>query len=416
VSPENSSGTDALPAYRSNLLRSCSTSFSLAAKSLRKHLEKELSEGSRGEGIVLVPLRPFLFAVLASAASLAEDSWRKHVLPPFVDSEGRLTTRLKLPNAKKVETRIFGGPDFPMTKVESDVWVGTSPPLQPAQYLYMFLVDGVLMPDPSNGQTADHEIAPVNRILVTGKSPMPWDPADVPRGTIHRHIFRSELAGDEREYWVYTPPGYTATRKYPVVVLLHGFSDTSEAWSKYGRANFIMDSLIASSDVRPAILVMPYGYGIPFSRVLDIRDDAEGEQNFLRFENSLIREVLPRVDSEYNVDRSARKRAIAGFSMGANQAIRIGISHREIFSAIGAFAGAVAEPEKNLPAIPEKEIQKMRLLWVGFGKEDGAEEERRFFTTMKQKGFPVVWREYEGGHGWQVTQRQLVEFLKALKN
>ena len=92
---------------------------------------------------------------------------------------------------------------------------------------------------------------------------MPWEAANVPHGVVHHHFYRSNIVGINSEYYVYTPPGFDpgSKQKYPVLYLLHGYSDDPSAWTAMGKANVILDNLIAQGKAKPMIVVMPLGYG-----------------------------------------------------------------------------------------------------------------------------------------------------------
>ena len=169
-----------------------------------------------------------------------------------------------------------------MQKDEQGVWSATVGPLQPDIYGYSLVADGTNLIDPSNPlmkpnllntQSAVHVAAPAS-------SSLPWDVRDVPHGEIHRHFYHSKIVGDDRDFYVYTPPGYEprAKQTYPVLYLLHGFSDDASAWTAVGRTNIILDNLIAQGKAKPMLIVMPLGrpvadqaYGVvPFAAMMAV--------------------------------------------------------------------------------------------------------------------------------------------------
>ncbi len=175
--------------------------------------------------------------------------------------DGRVTFRLAAPSAQVVELELEGKA-VPMTKAGA-LWSVTTGPLEPDLYGYHFLVDGVALTDPGNPEYYPNLLSQSSAVLVPGTPPRDWEVQDVPHGTLHRHTYRSAAAGDSREYFVYTPPGYGAqdNGRLPVLYLLHGFSDDASGWSAVGRAHVILDNLIASKRAVPMIVVMPLGYG-----------------------------------------------------------------------------------------------------------------------------------------------------------
>ena len=151
-----------------------------------------------------------------------------------------------------------------MEKNDEGVWSLTSEALEPDIYAYSFVVDGVRTRyDPSNPLLKYNLLNTDSQVDVPGPASLAWEVNDVPRGVLHRHFYKSAIAGDERDFIVYTPPGYEAagSKRYPVLYLLHGYSDDPSAWTSVGMANVILDNLIARGQARPMIIVMPLGYG-----------------------------------------------------------------------------------------------------------------------------------------------------------
>ncbi len=139
----------------------------------------------------------------------------------------------------------------------------TVPKLAPEYYSYSYDVDGTNITDPHNTLVKTSFFNKQSVFLVPGQPPMPWEAADVPHGEVHHHFYRSKIVDYNSEYYVYTPPGFDAKsgKKYPVLYLLHGYSDDASAWTWMGKANVILDNLIAQGKAKPMIVVMPLGYG-----------------------------------------------------------------------------------------------------------------------------------------------------------
>ena len=183
---------------------------------------------------------------------------------PEVQSDGRITFRLLAPNAHQVSVSIEGQSALlVMEKDAQGIWIATFGVLTPNIYGYSFNEDGVHIIDPSNTKIKPNYLSLSNSVEVPGVTPMPWDQVDIPHGEVHHHFYHSAIVGDNRDYFVYTPPGYNASgkTKYPVLYLLHGFSDDASGWTAVGKANLILDTLIASGQAKPMIVVMPLGYG-----------------------------------------------------------------------------------------------------------------------------------------------------------
>ncbi|MEI6197481.1 MAG: alpha/beta hydrolase-fold protein, partial [Verrucomicrobiota bacterium] len=184
----------------------------------------------------------FLIALLFSLPAFAQP-----IISPEVQSDGRVIFRLAAPNAKDVQLHCEGIKSPAMQKDEHGVWAFTSDPLEPDIYAYSFSVDGLHVIDPSNPLLKYNLLNTDSQVHVPGPKSLPWEINDVPRGQLHRHFYKSAAAEDERDFIVYTPPGYdpSARKRYPVLYLLHGYSDDASAWSEVGRANVILDNLIA---------------------------------------------------------------------------------------------------------------------------------------------------------------------------
>src|ERR1700674_1630118 len=170
------------------------------------------------------------------------------LISPEVQSDHRVTFRFRAPNDKEVAVSLEGNPKpLAMEKDDQGVWSVTTDPLAPDYYCYSFIADGVGMFDPSNHAIKPNFLYRASEVHVPGPTSLSWEIGAVPHGEIHHHFYKSGVVGDNRDYFVYTPPGYDPRGKqnYPVLYLLHGFSDDASAWTAVGRANLILDNLIA---------------------------------------------------------------------------------------------------------------------------------------------------------------------------
>ena len=244
----------------------------------------------------------------------------------------------------------------------------------------------------------------------------------MPHGEIHHHFYKSTVAGDDRDYYVYTPPGYdpAARKTYPVLYLLHGFSDDASGWTAVGHANVILDNLIAQRKAKPMIVVMPLGYGtMEMIRLgwnawshTDVRD-----RNFTKFSAALLTEVMPRVEKEYRITKDRNARAIAGLSMGGSESLLTGLNNLDKFSWIGAFSsgGIPDEFQKDFPALDARANQQLHLLWIACGTEDRLITiNRNLREWLKTKGVKETEIETPGMHTWMVWRRNLAEFAGLL--
>jgi enterochelin esterase-like enzyme len=345
------------------------------------------------------------------------------LVSPEVHPDGSVTFRFRAPNALEVKLAREGAAPVLMQKDEQGVWSVTTAPLVPDYYGYFFEADGVELMDPQNPQLIPNLLTPASGVHVPGPASMPWELNDVPQGAIHRHFYRSKVAADDRDYYVYTPAGYdpAAKKTYPVLYLLHGFSDDASGWTAVGHANVIFDNLIARGKAKPMIVVMPLGYG----RMEFVRGGWNAwenfaemrELNFDKFREALLTEVMPQVENQYRIIKDRNARAIAGLSMGGTESLLTGLNNLDKFSWIGAFSsGRIPEDfQKDFPALDATANQQLHLLWIACGVEDGyIKVNRNAREWIKSKGVKVTEIETPGGHAWTVWRRNLAEFAGLL--
>lgn len=341
---------------------------------------------------------------------------------PEVHSDNRVTFRFLAPNAQEVKLAREGAEQVAMQKDDKGVWTVNTAPLPPDYYGYSIIVDGVRSIDPFNPLLKPNLLSTENMVHVQGPPSLPWETNDVPRGEVHHHFYRSTVANDQRDFYVYTPPGYDPAAKttYPVLYLLHGYSDDASGWTAVGRANVILDNLIARGKAKPMIVVMPLGYGtMEIIRLgwgawdhTDVRD-----RNFSNFREALLTEVMPKIESEYRVASDRNSRAIAGLSMGGSESLLTGLNNLDKFAWIGAFSsgGIPDEFEKDFPGLDAKANQQIRLLWIACGTEDRLITlNRNLREWMKSKGIQHTDIETPGMHTWMVWRRNLADFAGLL--
>ncbi len=368
----------------------------------------------------------FLFSCFAFAQQTKSATTPPPQMPPWlntpeVHADNSVTFQFLAPNAQEVKLAREGTEPVAMQKDEKGAWMVTTAPLVPDYYGYSIMVDGVRMLDPYNHLLVPNLLTPANAVHVPGPG-LPWELTDVPRGEIHHHFYKSAVCNDDRDYYVYTPPAYNpaAKTKYPVLYLLHGFSDDASGWTAVGRANVILDNLIAEGKARPMIVVMPLGYGTMEMIHLgwgawshhDVRDE-----NFSKFREYLLTEIIPRVESEYRVDKDRKMRAIAGLSMGGSESLLTGLNNLDKFAWIGAFSsGGIPEDfAKDFPGLDASANQKLKLLWIACGTEDHLiTVNRNFREWLKEKGIQHTDIETPGMHTWMVWRRNLSAFAPLL--
>ncbi len=347
-----------------------------------------------------------------------------------------ITFRYQDPVASQVVLNIDGAPKpLPMSKGAEGIWSYTTQPLAPAIYAYRFDVDDRPQFDPNNltGITPNL-VYRGDEVEVPGDTPQPWDVQNVPHGTLHRHRYTTAivqgLPSNASQYLVYTPPGYDprSKTKYPVLYLLHGWSNTVDTWTQTLQADLILDNLLAQGKIRPMLVVMPLGYGD-----MSFIDGAIGDmwkqkplvdRNTTLFAQALLTEVLPRVEAEYNVSTRREDRALAGLSMGGLETVIVGLNHTDKFASLGSFSGAVhlIDLPRELPILQPAATQtnsastaNLRLLWIACGTDDGLiEANRKLITYLKSEGLPVTAVETPGAHVSYVWRDNLIHFAPLL--
>ena len=357
------------------------------------------------------------------------------VLSPEVTADRRIILRLQAPNAKSVQVQgDFTAKTDDMTKDDNGVWSYTSEPLKPGSYQYWYVMDGLTMPDPVNTYVRPASGVYKSQVDVPGDGAEWMAFRDVPHGTLHEHWYVNKDNGTARRVVIYTPPGYGAgTQRYPVVYLLHGANDFERGWTQTGRANWIMDNLLADGKARPALIVMPFGHAIsgstgklPEVRALQesfgveptapgSRGGGPGGAGYM--EKDLLGNVIPLVEREYRVIKDANHRAIIGYSMGGGHSSTIGLNHPEVFAYVAAMSGNAREPAlAKALADPEKTNQDFKLIWLGSGTDDNAVNGGRALDkVLTSKGIRHEWVESPGyRHDYQIWRIYLRDLLPKL--
>jgi enterochelin esterase-like enzyme len=342
------------------------------------------------------------------------------IISPEVHPDKTVTFRFRDPNAQQVFLGREGAARVAMQKDEQGVWSVTTDALEPDFYGYSFIADGVGLVDPSNSLMKPNLLNNESEVHVPGTSSLSWEINDVARGELHHHFYHSAVVGDDRDYFVYTPPGYdpNAKKMYPVLYLLHGFSDDASGWSAVGRANVILDNLIAQGKAKPMLIVMPLGYGAPeiVSRT-GMRDPSMRERNYSRFRDALFTEVIPQVEKDYRAMRDRNARAIAGLSMGGAESLLVGLNALDRFGWVGSFsAGGLSDDlAVTFPKLDSHANSELHLLWIACGTDDRLiAANRKFREWLKSKDIRATEIETPGAHTWMVWRRNLTVFAPLL--
>jgi enterochelin esterase family protein len=353
---------------------------------------------------------------LASAPDAGPPSSAADTLQsPEVLSDRRVILRVRAPRGSEVT--VAGEWSHPantpekLTRDAQGIWSITVGPLEPNIYFYVFNIDGVTVTDPINPLVKLRARTSASVVEIPGGQP--WDARDVPHGRVEIHTHASAvLGGASRQVFVYTPPGYDRARgaRYPVMYLFHGNNDLAAGWTMAGRAHLILDNFIADRKVVPMIVVMPWGHALPFGT----KPPPGQPTNSELFERYLTKEVVPLVEGAYRIAPGRRQRAVVGLSMGGEQALRIGLLHRDQFATIGVFGSGLtrADFEARDFARGLEAGEKPALVFIGVGKEDGVRPKAQALAeALRAHGIAPIYREVEGGHIYPTWRKLLVELV-----
>ena len=341
----------------------------------------------------------------------------ERLVSPQVAADGQVTFRLRAPRAREVLLEGLGKTKIPLLQDAQGVWTARVGPLEPGLHEYNFSVDGLAMLDPLNPQLQPQYEPTTSIVEIPGTPARLTEFQDVPHGTMHVHHYRAKsLGGRPRRVHVYTPPGYdgkTAGR-LPVLYLLHGSGDNDATWSVYGRANFILDNLLAQTKAQPMLVVMPDGHALPRGST---PPGAPQPDNTAAFAQELLDEVIPLVEQSYRVRKDSQARAIAGLSMGGRQALTIGLGHPDRFAWVGAMSASVPPDSALATALadPQAINRRLRWLWIACGNADtGFQRNQTLVATLADKGIKHIWKPSDGGHTWPLWRGYLTEIAPQL--
>ena len=244
---------------------------------------------------------------------------------PEIHGDRTITFRLFAPKASEVV--LMGSPGIleftkkpiPLERNEKGIWSLTIGPLPPGFYTYGYAIDGGLrMPDPSNPYQEQRRWGNTSAFIVPGSEKASFEERRVPHGTVSVNFYDSSNLNSERMVYVYTPPGYeTSKKKYPVLYLLHGNGQIEASWTWTGRANVIMDNLLAEGKIQPMVVVMPFGHTVREIKLAAATAPAAPGADAGIIEKELLTAIKPLVESKYRVLTDRKHRAIGGLSMGA---------------------------------------------------------------------------------------------------
>jgi enterochelin esterase-like enzyme len=403
-----------------------------------KHFASELA-------LCLLALNSLAPAARAYAQSAPATTNVPGAQTPSIQADRSITFSLKAADAHTLQVAggdgLGAGP-FPMSKGDDGTWRVTTPPAVAGFHYYWFVLDGVAVNDPSSEsffgfgkETSGVEVPEAGADY--------YAIAAAPHGEVRAKWYLSKTTGEWRRALVYTPPNYdqnTQTR-YPVLILQHGLGEDETGWTRQGRAQFILDNLIAAGKARPMIVVMDRGYATRAGRPPAKFGPGEPPQNakiaFSAFEDVIVHDLIPIIDTSYRTIPDREHRAMAGLSMGGMQTLFISLHHLDLFAYIGSFSGPIIpDLDSNLPlgaprgpfdtrtayegafSNPAAFNRRVKLLWLGVGTAEpelfrggiGAAA-----SALKEAGVRVVYFESTGtAHEWQTWRRALYSFVPRL--
>jgi enterochelin esterase family protein len=349
---------------------------------------------------------------------------------PQVNSEGCVRSSISAPQAQKVQLDI-GGIRYDLIKDDKGVWTGDSHPQDEGFHYYQLNIDGAQVPDP--GSMFFYGASRWGSgIEVPARDQDFYALKVVPHGQIRQNLYFSKITNAWRRCFVYTPPDYdkNTTIRYPVLYLQHGMGEDETGWSVQGKANLILDNLIAEKKAVPMIIVMDKGYATKPNQeqAQNPGEPPRGPGGISTFEEVLINEIIPMIDATYRTLSDRGHRAMAGLSMGANQTIQITINNLDKFSYIGGFSGTSNYPNTTEidPATfmngkfkdGEALNKQIKLFWLGLGTKEpnpfpgsiGA-----FRAMLEKAGIRYVYYESQGtAHEWLTWRRDLLHFAPML--
>ncbi|MBV9762485.1 MAG: esterase [Acidobacteriaceae bacterium] len=389
-----------------------------------------------------------LAIVVATSCCFAQDSGdfrpaASNVLDaqyPRVDSNSRVQIRFKAPEATKVRVNFWSGPKADMEKQADGFWTFITPSMAPGLHYYTVIVDGAEVSDP--GSTAYFGGSKwASAVEVSEAGAAYYLPQNVPHGQVREIWYHSGVTGSWRHALVYTPPAYDSQpeQRYPVLYLQHGGGEDESGWTRQGKANFILDNLIANGKAKPLIVVMANGYarragqpapdlaGKPFSSP-EMRKAMQDMMS--AFEDDMTQALIPFIDSTFRTIPDRDHRAMAGLSMGGMQTFHVTFNHLELFSYIGGFSGAAnvfatsgdkLDPKtafNGAMADPNAFSKRVHLLWIGVGTDEPDRMKQgieQLHAALDQANIRHVFYESPGtNHEWQTWRRDLNDFAPRL--
>lgn len=238
---------------------------------------------------------------------------------------------------------------------------------------------------------------------------------EIPHGKIDSIQYPSKTVGTVRKALIYTPPGFSKSKKYPVLYLLHGIGGDEKEWYKNGTPQIILDNLYSEGKIAPMIVVLPNGRAMKDDRATGNIMAKDKVEAFATFEKDLLNDLIPFVEKKFPVKKDRENRAIAGLSMGGGQTLNFGLGNIDKFAWVGGFSSApnTKEPQKILPN-PKKALD-LKLLWISCGDADGLMPfSKRTSDYLRENKIPHIFYIEPGGHDFKVWKNDLYIFSQLI--
>lgn len=336
---------------------------------------------------------------------------------PCILPDNSVMFRISAPNARKIQIDL--GKKYDMIKGADGIWTVQTEPIEPGFHYYFLVIDDIPVADPASQSffgtgkmSSGIDIPEAGIDFYTVK--------DVPHGAISSKYYFSDVTDSWRRLYVYTPPGYDSERekRYPVVYVQHGGGEDETSWVNQGKADIILDNLIADKKAEPMIVVIANG---------NIRAGGGGysSEGMAGFKREMTQNIVPFVDKNYRTKNNAKNRAICGLSMGGGQSFYVGLESLDYFGSVGIFSsgifggirnpsGSTFDAEKEIPGLLTRSDEfnkKLDLFYISCGEGDSRIEfTKSAVAKMRDSGLSVESNSFPGDHEWQVWRKSLYDF------
>ncbi len=378
----------------------------------------------------------FAFLCLSSVNSFAQEISMQQgpqITSPDIASNNTVTFNIFAPTASSISVNgswMGMGENAEMTKSSEGVWSVTVGPLEPSMYHYNLIVDGISIIDPANPKALRDGTRYASTLIIPGEGSNVFEVNDIPHGSINKVWYDSPSLGLYRRMYVYTPAEYEdSTKDYSVLYLLHGGGGDEDAWSSLGRANYILDNLIAEGKAEPMIVVMTNGNPDQSAAITEM--DAHPSDNPLviatdKFPTSLVNDVIPYIEGHYRVKANSANRAIAGLSMGCLHTQIASLNNPTMFKYMGLFSLGLHPEDNNLREIMKPLIAaydanletlkaNYELFYIGVGTEDFVYDGVQILRKkLDDNNFEYLYNETGGGHTWANWRTYLSDYAPRL--